>query len=65
MKNSDAIKNLMQLAVFSQSKGIIDLDIAVVAKQSIDSLRELVEKLEKEEAIETTKEQPKEKKAPK
>jgi hypothetical protein len=65
MKNSDAIKNLMQLAVFSQSQGIIDLDIAFVTKQSIDSLRELVKKLEKEEAIETTKEQPKEKKATK
>lgn len=49
MKNSDAIKNLMQLAIFSQSKGILDLDVAIVVKESIDSLKELVDKLEKEE----------------
>lgn len=49
MKNSEAIKNLMQLAIFSQSKGILDLDVAVVVKESIDSLKELVDKLEKEE----------------
>lgn len=63
MKKSEAIKNLMQLAIFSQSKGIIDLDVAVIVKESIDLLKELVDKLEKEEAIEktkeTTKEQPK------
>lgn len=49
MKNSEAIKNLMQLAIFSQSKGILDLDVAVIVKESIDSLKELVDKLEKEE----------------
>lgn len=49
MKNSEAIKNLMQLAIFSQSKGILDLDVAVIVKESIDLLKELVDKLEKEE----------------
>lgn len=49
MKNSEAIKILMQVAVAAQSKGILNLDEAVVVKQSIDSLKELVEKLEKEE----------------
>lgn len=49
MKNSEAIKNLIQLAIFSQSKGILDLDVAVIVKESIDSLKELVDKLEKEE----------------
>ena len=58
MKQSEAIKNLMQLSIFAQSKGILNLDEAVVIKQSIDSLKELVEKLEKEEKeekIETKK----------
>lgn len=49
MKNSEAIKILMQVAVAAQSKGILNLDEAVVVKQSIDSLKELVEKLEKDE----------------
>lgn len=57
MKNSEAIKILMQVAVAAQSKGILNLDEAVIVKQSIDSLVSLVEKLEKEE-------QPKEEEAP-
>jgi len=54
MKNSESIKILMQVAVAAQAKGVLNLDEAVVVKQSIDSLKELLEKLEKEE-------QPKEK----
>jgi hypothetical protein len=57
MKNSEAIKILMQVAVAAQAKGVLNLDEAVLVKQSIDSLKSLVEKLEKEE-------QPKEEKAP-
>ena len=49
MKNLEAIKILMQVAVIAQSKGVLNLDEAVIVKQSIDSLKELVEKLEKEE----------------
>jgi len=49
MKNSEAIKILMQVAVAAQAKGVLNLDEAVVVKQSIDSLKELIEKLEKEE----------------
>ena len=49
MKNSEAIKILMQVAVAAQSKGILNLDEAVVVKQSIDSLKGLIEKLEQEE----------------
>ena len=49
MKNSESIKILMQVAVAAQAKGVLNLDEAVVVKQSIDSLKELLEKLEKEE----------------
>lgn len=49
MKNSEAIKILIQVAVVAQSKGILNLDEAVVVKQSIDSLKGLIEKLEQEE----------------
>lgn len=49
MKNSEAIKILIQVAVAAQSKGILNLDEAVVVKQSIDSLKGLIEKLEQEE----------------
>jgi hypothetical protein len=49
MKNSEAIKILMQVAVAAQAKGVLNLDEAVLVKQSIDSLKSLVEKLEKEE----------------
>jgi hypothetical protein len=52
MKNSEAIKILMQVAIAAQSKGILNLDEAVVVKQSIDSLKELVENLEQEEVKE-------------
>lgn len=49
MKDLEAIKILMQVAILAQSKGVLNLDEAVVVKQSIDSLKELIEKLEKEE----------------
>lgn len=49
MKNSEAIKILMQVAVAAQAKGVLNLDEAVVVKQSIDSLISLVEKLEQDE----------------
>jgi len=49
MKNSEAIKILMQVAIAAQAKGVLNLDEAVVVKQSIDSLKELIEKLEQEE----------------
>jgi hypothetical protein len=49
MKNSEAIKILMQVAIAAQAKGVLNLDEAVVVKQSIDSLTTLVEKLEQEE----------------
>ena len=49
MKNSEAIKILMQVAIAAQAKGVLNLDEAVVVKQSIDSLKNLVEKLEQEE----------------
>jgi hypothetical protein len=49
MKNSEAIKVLMQVAIVAQAKGILNLDEAVVVKESIDSLKELVETLETEE----------------
>jgi hypothetical protein len=49
MKNSEAIKILMQVAVAAQAKGVLNLDEAVLVKESIDSLKDLVEKLEKEE----------------
>jgi hypothetical protein len=51
MKNSEAIKILMQVAVAAQSKGVLNLDEAVVVKQSIDSLKNLVENLEQEEQL--------------
>lgn len=49
MKNSEAIKILMQVAVAAQAKGILNLDEAVLVKESIDSLKVLVESLEQEE----------------
>jgi hypothetical protein len=49
MKNSEAIKILMQVAIAAQAKGVLNLDEAVLVKESIDSLKDLVEKLEKEE----------------
>ena len=49
MKNSEAIKILIQVALAAQSKGVLNLDEAVVVKQSIDSLKVLIEKLEQEE----------------
>jgi len=49
MKNSEAIKILMQVAIAAQAKGVLNLDEAVVVKQSIDSLKNLVEKLEQED----------------
>ena len=49
MKNSEAIKILMQVAIAAQAKGVLNLDEAVVVKQSIDSLTSLVEKLEQDE----------------
>lgn len=49
MKDLEAIKILIQVAILAQSKGVLNLDEAVVVKQSIDSLKELIEKLEKEE----------------
>lgn len=49
MKNSEAIKILMQVAIAAQAKGVLNLDEAVIVKQSIDSLKELVEKLEQDE----------------
>jgi hypothetical protein len=50
MKNSEAIKILMQVAIAAQAKGVLNLDEAVLVKESIDSLKDLAEKLEKEEA---------------
>jgi hypothetical protein len=49
MKNSEAIKILMQVAIAAQAKGVLNLDEAVLVKESIDSLKDLVEKLEQEE----------------
>ena len=49
MKNSEAIKILMQVDIAAQAKGVLNLDEAVLVKDSIDSLKDLVEKLEKEE----------------
>jgi hypothetical protein len=49
MKDLEAIKILMQVSLLAQSKGILNLDEAVVVKQSIDSLKGLIEKLEQEE----------------
>lgn len=48
MDNLQSIKILMQVAIVAQSRGALDLDEAVLAKNSIDNLKELVEKLEKE-----------------
>jgi hypothetical protein len=49
MKNSEAIKILIQVAIAAQAKGVLNLDEAVVVKQSIDHLAKLIEKEEKEE----------------
>lgn len=49
MENSEAIKVLIQVAILAQSKGVLNLDEAVVVKNSIDLLKNFVEKLEKDE----------------